>query len=73
MKFYITRKSTFESRSLLLELLRSVFLSKADFLNNLLQKKKPAICRLISVTKYYCISHILLLSQIPHLRILPTS
>ncbi|AZS14772.1 hypothetical protein EI981_10075 [Paenibacillus lutimineralis] len=33
MKFYIARKPTFESRSLILGLLRSVFLSKVDFLN----------------------------------------
>ncbi|OME92690.1 hypothetical protein BK123_12420 [Paenibacillus lautus] len=36
MKFYIARKPTFKSRSLVLELTSIGFLIKADFLNNLL-------------------------------------
>ncbi|EGG36166.1 hypothetical protein HMPREF9412_5306 [Paenibacillus sp. HGF5] len=36
MKFYIARKPTYASRSLILEVASiGVFLSKADFLNNL--------------------------------------
>ncbi|GIO97656.1 hypothetical protein J14TS5_27420 [Paenibacillus lautus] len=43
MKFYIARKPTYASRSLILEVASiEVFLSKADFLNNLLKEKITA-------------------------------